>query len=194
MLFSVPEPVQARTLTPANAPHMVVLAASESAGPHPLLEILDNQALQRWDITEGRDGVPVTLSMQLIDLDNQGSAICGAEVYLRHGGDTSAANVRPALQGVQCTNGAGRVTFKTLYPGSAPGQQKLQMQVLLPNTVPSSRTITSASTQLRFPQDRYEPLWALQRAPAHETLSMNGSVRAGFFASILIGITTSAEV
>lgn len=192
MLFTTPEPVQASMYTAAaNAPPMVVLTAMESAGPSPLLEILNNLALQRWDITEGRPGVPVTLAMQLIDLDNHGSAISGAEVYLRHSSsDDAAAEAASALQGVQFTTAAGKVTFKTLYPGSNPARQQLHMQVLLPNTVPSSRTLTSASTQLRFPPAAGEtPLAYRCLAPACETLSVSGDAHAGFFASIVIGIT-----
>lgn len=195
MLFTTPEPVQASMYTAAaNAAHrtpLVVLTATESAGPSSLLDILDNQALQRWDITEGRKGIPVTLALQLIDLDNQGRAISGAEVYLRHGSssDDAATEAASTLQGVQCTTSGGKVTFKTLYPGSNPAQQHLHMQLLLPNTVPSSRTLTSASTQLRFPQAASEPAQPYRLVPAGETLSVSGDDHVGFVASIVIGIT-----
>lgn len=194
MLFTTPEPVQASMYTAAAnttpTPPMVVLTATESAGPSSLLDILDDRALQRWDITEGRKGIPVTLAMQLIDLDNHGTAIGGAEVYLRHGSSDDAAEAASALQGVQCTTAAGKVTFKTLHPGSNPAQQQLHMQVLLPNTVPSSRTLTSASTQLHFPPAAGEAPQIYHLAPASETLSMSGDAHAGFVASIVIGITS----
>ena len=194
MLFTTPEPVQASMYTAATnaapTPPMVVLTATESAGPSSLLNILDDRALQRWDITEGRKGIPVTLAMQLIDLDNHGTAISGAEVYLRHSSSDDAAEATSVLQGVQCTTAAGKVTFKTLYPGSDPTQQQLHMQVLLPNTVPSSRTLTSASTQLHFPPAAGEATQIHLLAPASETLSMSGDAHAGFFASIVIGITS----
>jgi protocatechuate 3,4-dioxygenase beta subunit len=194
MLYSTPEPVQASMPNMATrAPHMVVLTTMESAGPSPLIDILDNRALQRWDITEGRDGIPVTLALQLIDLDNRGEAISGAEVYLCHGNakDAEAKTAATPLRGVQYTNAAGRVTFRTLYPDNTPGQHGLHVQMLLPSTVPSSRTVSSASTQLRFPQDYHEPLRGKQQAPAYDTLSVDGNSRAGFFASIVIGITSA---
>jgi len=191
MPFTTQEPVQASMYTAAaNTPPMVVLTATESAGPSSLLDILNDHALQRWDITEGRRGIPITLAMQLIDLDNHGRAISGAEVYVRHGSGDDPAEASSALQGVQCTTAAGKVTFKTLYPDSNPARQQLHMQVLLPNTVPSSRTLTSASTQLHFPPTACEQPLSYRLVPGCETLSVSGDTHVGFVASVVIGITS----
>jgi protocatechuate 3,4-dioxygenase beta subunit len=198
MLFATPEPVRPSIQTVAGMPpHIYVVTATETTGPDPLLDFLDDRTLQRWDITEGRVGIPVTLAMQLVDMDNQGAAISGAEVYLRHGASEDSAALPQAigaLQGVQYTSRAGKVTFKTLYPGNHPGPRAhLQMQVLLPNLVPSSRTMVSACAELRFPHSPVQgerlPFFPLQ--PACGTLAMRGDIGAGLYAHIVIGITSA---
>jgi len=137
------------------------ITATETDGPYPLYAILTNSILTRKDITEGKTGVPLTLTLTLQDLSNGCTPISGAGIYIWHcdkdglySGYSSSNNAGQSgltyLRGVQVTDSNGQVTFTTLYPGWYAGRiTHIHVQVYLNNSLVSGSAV--ATTQLAFP-------------------------------------------
>ena len=86
----------------AGAAGSCTLTATETAGPYPLLAILSNSAIVRSNMTEGKTGVPLTLTLTIQNASC--TPIAGAAVYIWHcdkdglysGYSTSGNAARPA--------------------------------------------------------------------------------------------------
>ena len=139
------------------------VAATETEGPYPLRAILANTAMVRADITEGKTGVPLTLRLKLIDINNGCAAIAGAWVYIWHcdkdglySGYDANSNVGQSnltyLRGIQKSDSNGFVTFKTIYPGWYEGRiTHIHCMVFLTGSTLSSSSSSMATTQFAFP-------------------------------------------
>ena len=111
-----------------DTPASCVLAPRQIEGPY-----FFETGLERRDITEGLPGVPLTVGLQVVDVDEgcqpiEGAAIeiwhCDAEgVYSGYGideGNLADAQDETFLRGFQETDRNGRVEFQTIYPGWYP--------------------------------------------------------------------------
>lgn len=113
--------------------------------------------LVRADITEGRPGVPLSLRLRVVDAGSC-TAIHGARVDIWHcdakglysafPGQSDAHNIdatgQTFLRGTQTTDGAGWVTFNTIYPGWYDGRTThIHFKVFLAN-----RTVLTGQTFL----------------------------------------------
>ena len=139
------------------------LTATETDGPYPLYAILTNSILTRQDITEGKTGVPLTLTITLQDLSNGCTPISGAGIYIWHcdkdgvySGYATSTNAGSTsttfLRGVQVTDSNGQVTFTTVYPGWYAGRiTHIHAQVYLNDSLVQGTAV--ATTQLAFPVD-----------------------------------------
>jgi protocatechuate 3,4-dioxygenase beta subunit len=137
------------------------LTATETDGPYPLYAILTNSILTRADITEGKTGIPLTLTITLEDLSNGCTPISGAGIYIWHcdkdgiySGYATSTNAGSTsttfLRGVQVTDGNGQVTFTTIYPGWYAGRiTHIHAQVYLNDSLVSGTAV--ATTQFAFP-------------------------------------------
>ena len=137
------------------------LTATETDGPYPLYAILTNSILAREDITEGKTGVPLTLTITLEDLSNGCTPISGAGIYIWHcdkdgiySGYATSTNAGSTsttfLRGVQVTDSNGQVTFTTIYPGWYAGRiTHIHAQVYLNDSLVSGTAV--ATTQFAFP-------------------------------------------
>lgn len=121
------------TGTAMATPGSCVLIPQETVGPYPLFnDIASAAAYQREDVTEGKTGVPLRLTLNIVNVNNQCAPILTAMVYVWHcdkdgyysGYNQSGADLRGQtfLRGVQATDTNGRVTFNTIYPGWYPGR------------------------------------------------------------------------
>ena len=147
----------------AAASGTCTLTATETDGPYPLYAILTNSILTREDITEGKTGVPLTLTITLLDLSNGCTPISGAGIYIWHcdkdgiySGYATSTNAGSTsttfLRGVQVTDSDGQVTFTTIYPGWYAGRiTHIHAQIYLNDSLVSGTAI--ATTQLAFPID-----------------------------------------
>jgi protocatechuate 3,4-dioxygenase beta subunit len=90
--------------------------------------IIGSQAFDRSDITEGTPGIPLTLTLTVVEEASARAPIVGAHVEVWHCdadgvysayalGACGGSPATTYLRGVQTTDDAGRVTFKTIYPG-----------------------------------------------------------------------------
>jgi protocatechuate 3,4-dioxygenase beta subunit len=184
----------------------------ETEGPF-VLDLGDDQRMFRSDITEGRDGAPLALTMTLVDVARGCTPLAGARVDLWHcdkdgvysGFDHpgSDAEGERFLRGIQVSDATGVVRFTTIYPGWYEGRvTHIHFQVFVDGEVVST-------SQLAFPDDVtaavYEsPLYAARGENAgvpttaddmvfgdgadEQWLTMTGNVDDGYVASITVGI------
>jgi protocatechuate 3,4-dioxygenase beta subunit len=146
------------TTTTTTSPGSCVLIPQETVGPYPLFNDIASAAVyQRDDITEGKTGVPLRLTLNIVNVSNQCAPILTAMVYVWHcdkdgyysGYNQSGADLRGQtfLRGVLATDTNGRVTFNTIYPGWYPGRAThIHFRVYLALDL-------QATSQLAFPND-----------------------------------------
>lgn len=194
------------------------LIPEETAGPYPLLQVLGDGKMLRRNITEGRPGVPLALTLKLVDIRQACAPIVNAAVYIwctdkdgvysgyqQPGGiDTRGQTF---MRGVQLSNAKGVVRFDAIYPGWYPGRiTHIHFQVYLNADTGSSATATS---QLAFPQPVTKAVYAspLYAARGQNTTvkdfaqdgvfrdgvglqlcKTKGSVEAGYAAKLLVGV------
>jgi protocatechuate 3,4-dioxygenase beta subunit len=159
-----PTPSASPTPTPSADPTPTagscVLIPTETQGPYPLLSILTNSAVNRSDITEGKTGVPLTLTFNLQKVGAGCGPITSAAVYIWHcdkDGLYSGYNQQGSstvgqtfLRGIQVSDSGGQVTFHTRFPGWFAGRiTHIHFQVYLNDNLNVTATATS---QLAFPQ------------------------------------------
>jgi len=193
------------------------LTPTETQGPYPLLAILSNTAVVRSDITEGKTGVPLTLTLNLQDLSAGCAAVEGAAVYIWHcdkdglySGYSTSTNQGQSgltyLRGIQVTDANGQVSFTTIYPGWYAGRiTHIHVQVYLNNNLQVTAT---ATTQLAFPQAVTTAVYnsalytkgqntsvtsfsadnVFSDGTTYEMVSISGDTAAGYAASLTINI------
>lgn len=134
-----------------------VVAAEETAGPYPdRIGMISNQAFLRQDITEGKNGLALTLALTIVNVRQNCAAVSNASVeiwqcdasgnyseYAQPGYDGTGQTF---LRGVQVTNSAGIATFRTIYPGWYMGRAThIHVQVFVNGAVVKT-------TQVAFPE------------------------------------------
>ena len=136
------------------------ITPQETQGPYPLLAILSNAAMVRSDITEGKTGVPLRLTLTIQDLSGGCTPVAGAAAYIWHcdkdglySGYSNSQNAGQAgltyLRGIQVSDANGQVQFTTIYPGWYAGRiTHIHFQVHLNDKLSVTATATS---QLAFP-------------------------------------------
>lgn len=113
---------------------------SETAGPYPGdgsngPDVLEISGVERQDITKSIDsdtvaeGVPLTLTMTILDMNNNNQPMEGAAVYIWHCDAPGRYSMyddelleETYLRGVQITDKYGQVTFDTIFPGCYAGR------------------------------------------------------------------------
>jgi protocatechuate 3,4-dioxygenase beta subunit len=202
----------------AAAAGTCTLTATETDGPYPLYAILSNSVLTRSDITEGKTGVPLTLTLTLLDLSNGCTPISGAGIYIWHcdkdgvySGYATSTNAGSTsttfLRGVQVTDSNGQITFTTIYPGWYAGRiTHIHAQVYLNDSLVEGSAI--ATTQLAFPVDITTAVYnsslytkgqntsvtsfsadnVFSDGTSTEMLSLSGDTTSGYTATMTISI------
>ena len=160
-----------------------VLIPAETAGPFPLLRVLSDPAFLRTDITEGQPGVPLNLTLEVVDIGRGCAPAAGAAVYVWHcskDGAYSGYAQGPQgdhrgetwLRGMQLTDGRGRASFRTIYPGWYPGRvTHIHFQVYLGDR---QRGRATATSQLVFPEEVTAAIYA---SPAYAARGQNSTVK-----------------
>ncbi len=196
-----------------------VIIPTETQGPYPLLAVLSNSAMVRADITEGKTGVPLTVKLKLVDVNNGCEAITSsASVYIWHcdkdgvysGYSQPGVNTvgETFLRGIQDVDEDGYVTFTTIYPGWYSGRiTHIHFQVYL-----YSASTATATSQIAFPQDITEVVYDSSLYAEHgqntsvtsfsrdnvfsdgteyQMATVEGSVSEGYVATLEVGIAYS---
>lgn len=143
-----------------------VLIPEETEGPFPL-DLSGDEAFFRTDITEGRPGVPMTLVLALVDVNDGCRPISGARVDVWHcdadgaysgfaqrgGADT---NGETFCRGIQLSDADGQVTFQSIFPGWYPGRiTHVHFQVFLDSGL-------AATSQIAFPAEVVEAVYSVE--------------------------------
>lgn len=144
-------------------------------------------ALLRRDITEGKPGSPLEVVIQVIDASTcaplAGLAVdlwqCDASgVYSGYPGQLGGLDTtgEKFLRGTQVTDGDGRVTFDTLYPGWYPGRTThTHFKIHLSATL-------EATSQMYFPEDVTANIYSVAPYASHgakDTTNVADSVNKG---------------
>ncbi|WP_374428159.1 dioxygenase family protein [Ideonella dechloratans] len=167
--------------------------ASETGGPYPAdgsntsngstVDVLSLSGILRSDIRSNvgestlLTGLPLTLTLTVVDLNKACAAIEGAAVYIWHcdkDGEYSAYNTsangdhvgETYLRGVQLTDANGQVSFTTVYPGWYAGRiTHIHAEVYLDGNYASGTP--DKTTQFAFPQSVTTEVYASSLYVAH---------------------------
>lgn len=133
------------------------VAPTETAGPFPTKS---PSGLVRSDITDGREGYPLTIRITINNINNSCAALAGAIVDIWHcdadgayseygGGGMQSSNYQSVhfLRGRQTTDANGLVTFTSIFPGWYNGRAT-HIHMHIYNSAGNSLKIT----QIAFPE------------------------------------------
>ena len=179
------------TTTSGTCPTSAI--ASETGGPYPAdgsnttngstVDVLSLSGILRSDIRSNlgestvQSGLPLTLTLTVVNLNQSCAAIEGAAVYIWHcdkDGEYSAYNAtsngdhagESYLRGVQLTDANGQVSFTTVYPGWYTGRiTHIHAEVYLDGNYASGTP--DKTTQFAFPQSVTTEVYASSLYAAH---------------------------
>jgi len=186
----------------------------ETAGPYPdRLGMINSTAFYRQDITEGRSGIPLTLTLTVVNVNSGCAAVANAavEVWQCDAGGNYSEYSQPGyngtgqtfLRGLQTTDANGVATFKTIYPGWYAGRAThVHVQVFRNGSVVKT-------TQIAFPEDVSSTVYQTGVYASHgqnttrnstdnvfsdgtqyEMATITGSAASGYTATLTIGIAS----
>jgi protocatechuate 3,4-dioxygenase beta subunit len=222
-------PGASSTSTSLNAANCVPIP-EETAGPYPGdgsngPNALSQNGVVRRDIRSSfggasgtAAGVPLTVNLAILDKTAGCKALAGAAVYIWHcdrDGNYSmysqAAANQNYLRGVQVTDGSGRVSFTTIFPGAYSGRwPHIHFEVYPSESRAMSASGLLATSQLALPKATCEAVYATSGyEPSSRNLSqtslqtdnvfgddggvrqlptMGGSASAGFTAELSVPV------
>ncbi|MFT3833170.1 MAG: intradiol ring-cleavage dioxygenase [Micropruina sp.] len=205
----------------------------ETNGPYPAdgtngPDILEQSGVVRSDITRSfgtsttkAEGVPMTMTLTILDLAGGGGAFAGVAVYVWHcdaGGNYSmysqGLESENYLRGVQIADSSGKVSFTSIFPACYSGRwPHVHFEVY-----PDQASIADAdkricTSQLAFPKDVCDTVYATDRysasrtnlaavslstdnvfgedGAAHQMATVTGSVDTGYRVALTVPIDTS---
>lgn len=116
------------TNTPTSGSAACAVSPAETRGPYPdTVGMINNSSFFRRDITEGKPGIPLTLTLTVVNVNSACAAVSGVQVeiwqcdatgnYSEYSQPGFNGTGQTFLRGVQTTDANGQVTFNTIYPG-----------------------------------------------------------------------------
>jgi protocatechuate 3,4-dioxygenase beta subunit len=186
-----------------------VVTPEETAGPYPdRTGMFGNPSFYRRDVTEGRPGVPLALTMTVVNVKNSCASIANAVVEIWHC-DTSgnyseygSTGTQTFLRGLQTTDASGAVSFLTIYPGWYAGRAThIHVEVFINGSAVKT-------TQIAFPESVTATVYGSSIYASRgqnpttnsrdnvfsdgvndELATVTGSVNAGYTATLTIGVS-----
>ena len=188
------------------------LIPEETEGPYPL-DLSGDEAFFRSDISEGRSGVPLTLTLSLVDVNaelcpDRGSpdrrlALRRRRGLLRGEPARERHHRRDVLPWIQLTDANGQATFQTVYPGWYQGRiTHVHFQVFLDSGL-------AATSQIAFPEEVTDSVYAVEPYSAkgpntsvrsieedmvfsdgsqYQIAAVTGGADARYIATLLVGV------
>ena len=187
---------------------------TEEAGPYPY-DLSKNSAVFRTDITEGKTGIPLTVTFTLVNANDSCSVLEGARIDIWHCDKdgyyseydepgylgTEDNTGKTFLRGIQLSDGNGQVTFKTIYPGWYSGRvTHIHLEVFVDSVLkltgqvafPDSLNTEVYNTALYSPHGQN----SLTNSSDHvfsdgystELLTLTGDITSGYTASFKVGV------
>lgn len=221
------------TTTTTSTPSSCTAQPQETAGPYPAdgslasnqrLNVLTQSGVVRQDIRSSLNGgttvtgVPLTLTLQLVNTKNACAALGGYAVYLWHCTKDGTYSLYSTgitgetyLRGVQQADSSGVLTFTTIVPGCYDGRYPHMHFEVYP-TLASAVVATNAvlTSQLTFPTDLLNATYATSAyatsvsnfakvslasdnvfgndAGVSQIATASGSVSAGYTAKLVVGV------
>jgi protocatechuate 3,4-dioxygenase beta subunit len=206
-------PTTTNTGTPGGTGSSCAITPSETQGPYPdKTGMLNNQAFFRRDVTEGRPGLPVTLTLTIVNVNSNCSPVSNASVeiwqcdasgnyseYAQPGYDGTGQTF---LRGLQTSDANGQVTFTTIYPGWYAGRAThIHVDVFRGSSL-------AKTTQIAFPEDVTRAVYAtgvyaakgqspttnssdnvFSDGTQNEMAALSGNTTSGYTATLTIGIS-----
>ncbi|HWV15429.1 MAG TPA: protocatechuate dioxygenase [Cellvibrio sp.] len=198
-------------------PASCTLIPNETLGPYPLSSLLNSSSVLREAINEDKTGVPLTVKLKLVNVNNSCSPVSGY-VYIWHcdkdglysgysGNNNANQAGKTYCRGVQYTDSNGQATFTTIYPGWYAGRiTHIHFQVFL--TGYSSTASSTAVSQMAFPaeittavynsslygkgQNTSVPSFAndnvFSDGVTYQMASVTGNINEGLVAELQVGI------
>ena len=199
------------TSTAGNA--ACAVAPSETRGPYPdTVGMINNSSFLRRDITEGKPGIPLALTLTVVNVNSACAAVSGLQVeiwqcdatgnYSEYAQPGFNGTGQTFLRGVQTTDANGQVTFNTIYPGWYAGRAThIHVDVYRSGAIVKS-------TRIAFPETVSSAVYASGVYAAHgqnnqtsnandnvfsdgvtnELATVSGSVAGGYTAMLNVGI------
>ena len=163
-------------------------------------------------------GVPLTITLTLVDPVSSCAPVVGAAVYLwhcdalgRYSLYSSGVTAESWLRGVQATDAAGQVRFTTVFPGCYSGRwPHVHFEIYPSVAMATSSASKRATSQLALPQSTASEVYAtsgytgsaanlaavslatdmvFSDGATLETPTVNGSVNTGYEAVLTVGVT-----
>ena len=134
------------------------VSPTETRGPYPdTVGMINNPAFFRRDITEGKSGLPLALTLTVVNVNSACAPVSNVQVeiwqcdasgsYSEYSQPGFNGAGQTFLRGVQTTDASGQVTFTTIYPGWYAGRAThIHVDVYRSGTIVKS-------TQIAFPED-----------------------------------------
>lgn len=179
------------------------VSPTETVGPYPSLS-----QFVRSDIREDRPGLPLNLTITVVNANSACAPVAGASVEIWQcdvaGEYSQYGNSRQQtfLRGIQTTNTNGQVTFLTVYPGwyqgrathihvevTANGRSVKVTQLAFPESVNDEvyRSGVYASRGLNPTSNSRDGIFA--DSLAQEMATVSGNTTTGYNATFQVGIT-----
>jgi protocatechuate 3,4-dioxygenase beta subunit len=142
-------------------------------------------------------GVPTTLKLTLVDVDDSCAELSGYAIYVWHcdrDGEYSlyGATDQNYLRGVQQTDATGSVTFTTIFPACYSGRMPhIHIEVYRSETTATSFTNKLKTTQLAFPVDVCETVYSTATGYAASVTNLS---RISFATDMVFADGTSTEM
>lgn len=190
-----------------------VVTPEETAGPYPdRTGMLGNQAFFRRDITEGKPGLPLTLTMTVVNVRSSCAPLAGLAVeiwqcdasgnYSEYSQPGFNGTGQTFLRGLQTTDAGGKVAFTTIYPGwymgrathihvdiYSSGRSIKTTQIAFPESVSSAvyRTGVYASKGQNTTTNAGDNVFS--DGVQDELAAVTGDATSGYAATITIGVS-----
>ncbi len=219
------------TTTPTGSCSVI---PEETGGPYPadgtnsnaagVVNVLTQSGVVRSDIrssfngaTGSAAGVPLTIKLQIVNVNGSCAALDGYAVYLWHcdrDGNyslySSGVTTQNYLRGVQVSDSSGNLGFTTIYPGCYAGRvPHVHFEVYRSLTAATSASNRIKTSQLAFPDAASNAVYAttgysasvrnmaaislatdnvFSDGAALQVVSITGNVTDGYVATLTVGV------
>ncbi|MFT4234460.1 MAG: intradiol ring-cleavage dioxygenase [Microbacterium sp.] len=206
----------------------------ETAGPYPGdgsngPDVLEESGIVRSDITQNldgsatADGIPLTFSLQIVDMANDNAPFEGVAVYAWHCNAEGNYSMYSEgvedytyLRGVQVADAEGLVTFTSIYPACYSGRwPHIHFEVYPSVDDITDSTNAIATSQVAMPDETNQLVFADSRysasinnysqvslatdnvfsddSGASQLPTISGDNDSGYIASLVVGVDTTTE-
>jgi protocatechuate 3,4-dioxygenase beta subunit len=205
---SSPTAADATTTTTTGTTNATCAAApTETLGPYPSIA-----NFIRSDIREGKTGVPVTLTITVVNANSNCAPVSGAVVdiwqcdaeghYSEYAQQGYNGTSETFLRGIQTTDPSGNVTFTTVYPGwyagrathihvevTANGKAVKVTQIAFPESVTAAVYASSVyASKGQNPTSNSSDM-VFADSLSSETATISGSPSSGYTATFTVGVS-----